>query len=362
MTTIVFILASAQDPRSFKRIREFIGKGYEVEVYAFDRGLSTKNKPTDFEIRIIGAYTEELSYLKRIPIIRKGLAEVKRNIRGRKVLLYAMGLDIAFLSYLVIHKPFVFEEADLVHTYIGNATIRKAMERIDRFIVRKSRLSVFTSDGFVQYHYGSNPPSNIVVVPNKLSPKVLDVPLMEKHKFDPGNIQIGFVGGFRFDSIYNFTLVFLKHFPQHEFHVFGLLDDKEQKETLESYPNFHFHGVFKNPDDLPGIYSQLDLALCTYDTRFENVRYAEPNKIYESIYFETPIIVSSGTFLSQRVEELGIGFSIDPFSEEEICRFVEGVSEAEIAKRQESAARIGKQYAIDNNEELFEKLTKIITD
>ena len=354
MPTIVFILASAQDPRSIKRIREFIDHGYQVEVYAFDRGLQTKNKPTDFEIKIVGAFTEDLAYAKRIPIIRRGLKEIKRNLRNRHVVLYTMGLDLAFISYLVIHKPFIYEEADLLHTYISKRPVVKLMEFCDKFIVRKSLMSVFTSEGFLRYHYGDKVPGNTCLIPNKLSPQVMDVPVLGKHELNIGNIQIGFVGGFRFESIFNFSKVFLKNFPQHDFHVFGLLDDMEQKNVLMSYPNFHFHGVFKNPDDLPSIYSQLDLVLCTYDTRIENVRYAEPNKIYESVYFETPIIVSKGTFLAQKVDELGIGFAIDPFDEKEICRFVEGLDAGMITEKQKSAAAIDKQYAINNNEGFFE--------
>ena len=35
-----------------------------------------------------------------------------------------------------------------------------------------------------------------------------------------------------------------------------------------------------------------DMVVATYDVTIENVRYAEPNKIYEAIFFETPIILS----------------------------------------------------------------------
>lgn len=334
--------------------------GYQVEVYAFDRGLQTKNHPTDFDIKIIGAFTEDLSYIKRIPIISRGLIAVKRNIKNRPVILYTMGLDIAFISYLVIHKPFIYEEADLLHTYISKRPVVWLMERCDRFIVRKSCISVFTSEGFLRYHYGDKVPGNTFLIPNKLTPAVFDFPFKRSRELNMSNLQVGFVGGFRFDSIYNFTTVFLKHFPQHDFHVFGLLDNKEQKDALLSYPNFHFHGVFKNPDDLPSIYNQLDLVLCTYDTRVENVRYAEPNKIYESVYFETPIIVSKDTFLASKVEELGIGFVIDPFDESGICNFVNALDRAQIENRQIRAAAIEKQYAINNNELFFERIGDII--
>ena len=111
----------------------------------------------------------------------------------------------------------------------------------------------------------------------------------------------------------------------HELHFFGkslAQSEKERFAELEKYTNCFFHGEFKSPDDLPKIYDQIDVLLCTYDIKTASPRFAEPNKLYESIYFKTPIIVSSNTFIAEKVNRLGIGFDIDPYNNESVKAFI----------------------------------------
>lgn len=362
MKTVIFIFNSTHSPLPYKRVREFISEGYKVESFAFDRGVPSKNDPQDFKLTVVGFSPELMPYAKRIPILIKGLKKIKKAIKKRDVFLYIWGLDIACLSRIYLRKPFIYEEADLVHTYFGNKLLRKTFEILDKLIVKKSLLSNFTSEGFVQYHYGGEAPQNTNVIPNKLSADIKKVPLLEGHLFNSNSIHIGFVGGFRFKSIYSFTKIFVDKYPQHIFHVFGMMDDVPESKELQNYPNFVYHGVFKNPQDLPFIYSHLDLVLCTYDIGYENVKYAEPNKIYEAVYFETPIIVSKGTFLSQKVERLGIGYSLDPFNKQEIYDFIESLDNKSIQEKKKNAELLGRDYAINDNKAFFKQLAKVLKD
>ena len=117
----------------------------------------------------------------------------------------------------------------------------------------------------------------------------------------------------------------------------------------------HFHGKFKTPEDLPAIYSQLDLVLSTYDTDSDNVRYAEPNKLYEAIYFETPIVVSSNTFLSKKVKELGVGFELD-VNRENVESFISSLTIDKISQVKEKIKLYPKDFAIDDVSILFDKI------
>lgn len=77
-----------------------------------------------------------------------------------------------------------------------------------------------------------------------------------------------------------------------------------EAESLKDINNIFFHGAFKNPIDLPKIYSKIDFIVATYDTTTLNPQYAEPNKIYEAIFFRTPIIVSYNSYLANKVNKL----------------------------------------------------------
>jgi len=76
-------------------------------------------------------------------------------------------------------------------------------------------------------------------------------------------------------------------------------------------------GTFSYRDEVKKIYSNVNLIWAVYDIRYKNVRFAMPNKFYESILSGIPILVAEGTYLEERVRTMGIGSSVpglDPYS------------------------------------------------
>lgn len=53
-----------------------------------------------------------------------------------------------------------------------------------------------------------------------------------------------------------------------------------------------------------------DCIYSVYDADNPNVRIALPNKLYESIFCELPIIVAKNTYLSELVEKYKVGLSV----------------------------------------------------
>ena len=142
-------------------------------------------------------------------------------------------------------------------------------------------------------------------------------------------------------------------------HVFGYVENEmeDKFKSLTKYKNLKFHGAFKNPDDLPIIYSKIDVVLSTYDAEYDNVRYAEPNKLYEAIYFNTPIIVSKNTFLETKVLKYKIGYSVDAKSEQDIIQLIKDVNET-LNDRIENCRKIDKKECVNLNQTFFERLKK----
>lgn len=357
----VFIINSAQNQRCIKRVNEFVERGYDVEAYAFSRCTEMRNKP-NFDLRIIGEFANKTPYFARLNLMLKAIKQVLTSTKhDKEVVYYLFGLDIAMLFRVLSRKPYLFEESDLMHTYMHKKLARDVMERIDKYIIRKSRLTVFTSEGFARYHFGDAYPANICFIPNRLSPAVADIPAAARQPLNQEHLRFAFVGGARFESVARFAESVAKHFPQHEFHFFGHVDVnyQERYDALRQYPNVFFHGPFRNPDDLPRIYAQTDLVLSTYDVKFDNVRYAEPNKLYEAVYFEVPIIVSCGTFLAERVSELGIGYAVDPLDERAVVGLVSSLSAADIERKQAAARALGKEWALNRNDAFFERIAQL---
>lgn len=359
MAKIVFIVNSLQNQRCIKRINEFIRNGADVEVYAYTRQAEDYTK-VEFPITILGVIESQGSYVKRLPKLCKSIRNAIKKRHGTdNDIYYLFGLDIA-MTFCLLHKKnrYIYEESDLVHTYVGNKQIRNVLEWIDKKIINASLKTVFTSEGFALYHFGTKWPDSAVIIPNKLNPSILKLDWNRQKKRSDGCIKVGFVGKPRFKSVVNFAKRLCLNSNNYEFHIYGgpILEEVEGFESLSKFDNYFYHGPFKNPSDLPDIYSSIDLVLSTYDIEFENVRYAEPNKIYECMFFNTPIIVSSDTFLSQKVQRLGIGFALNPLDDNEVDSFLNTLSTQSIEEVTANCINLKRKELIDDNTEFIRGL------
>ena len=358
---IVFILDSTSNPNDCKRIDEFVNNGYDVKVFAFVRDRSKKLLCSVPYIEI-GDFQSNDSYFKRFPIMRKGIKRVLNETKGDECIFYLFGNGLPLIFCMLTRKPYIYEEADLTFTYMREPA-KTVFKHLDGYIIRHAIASVFRSEGFVKYHFGNKVPENVFVIPNRLSPKILSQTIPISNTQNVNHLRFAFVGNIRFKSVYNIAKIIVERFPQHEIHLYGGFAQKEEEDIfgkLSEHKNYFYHGKFNSPHDLPEIYSDVDLLICTYDVEFENVQYAEPNKLYEAIYFETPIIVSIGTFLAEKVNRLGIGYEIDAMDVDAITNFINNLTEESIKEKQLKAASIDKNELVNVNDEFFCKLNKII--
>ena len=358
---VVFLISDVKDNHYRNRILDFITEGCEVEVYAFrrDKSISIRNLP--YSYHIIGSI-KNASYKNRVNMYVREFRKIGKK-HGNKAVYFLGGLDIAiFFHFLNPTLKYIFEECDMVHLY-HRSIITPILERISKYIIRHSVATITTSEGFMKYHYGEYWPSNVILVANKLNNEILNCPPLPKKTFNPNHISIGFVGVPRSITNYLFIDYFCKNYPQHSFHIFGAPLSIEF-EQLKKYDNCLFHGRFKNPEDLPIIYSKIDALLCAYDYHNENNAYAEPNKLYEAICFEKPFIVSSHTFLGEKVRRLGIGLEVDCHDETDINRVILSLTKENVSAMQHNAHSMDKNITINDSKyfltikHLYEKNSK----
>ncbi|WP_321317206.1 glycosyltransferase [Labilibaculum sp.] len=348
---IVFLLTNRKHSGVLKRVESFIESGYDVEIYGFDRGFG-----------------KEVASLKDIPIVDLGLVENGKSYWGKllnahhifknifrknssSTIYYVFSFDFALIC-LISRKKYIYEIRDLVYGYFSSSIIVNIFKNIDKILIKLSLLTVVLSEGFVEFLYGKKRRENVIVQPNKIhfSFKGKARPVLE---FETKNeIVFGFIGALRFpNTIMRFARIIGERFPNHKFLFFGdgIPEYKKMVEELvEKYQNIHFYGSFKNPDDLSSIYSKVDVSLSCYDSDFVNVQYAEPNKLYESIYFYTPIIVSTKTFLGDKVNKLNVGFVIDATLDDEIIKYVNNLSFEEINKIKNNMSTFDAVNLIDD--------------
>lgn len=356
MKEIVFILSSLCDPHYRKRVEEFVEQGYKVTVYGFKR-RNQDMQTFPCSVNSMGEISN-FNYYNRIAVYKKAFKKIAPECNGK--LCFYSSLDVALFARLYIKSKYLYEICDLTELAIKNNIVRRLLVAANKYYINKSQLTIFTSEGFLDF-YKNLSAEKYVVVPNKVSPHCPHFECVERSLENREKIRIGFVGMVRYETTYNFIKVCVENFPNIEMHIYGLYSDGDKyaglvKSMMGKYENLFYHGKFRNPDELPDIYKEIDLLLCTY-TPEPSVIYAEPNKLYEAIYFRCPIIVNSNTFLSRKVKRLGIGYSVNALNSSEVYDLLSGLSAEKYNELYLNCAKIPQSECLNINDEMFEKIS-----
>ena len=353
MHKVIFIVDNIAVPRCIKRIKAFVDEGYDCEVFGYKRSnIGDARFPLDVKITILRYLENGKHYFSRLFQVKKDVAKIVSKYTREDCIFYSFGfVSSLFVSFYTKH--FIYEISDIRYgSYPKLSNFIPVFKVIDRWIIKKSYLTVLTSGGFKDF-LGVND-SKILIIPNSVnlyySEYNRSLPCIEGK-----SLRFAFVGAVRYMSIFRFAEVIGEYFPKYTFSFYGkvpLCYEEKCKELLFKYKNVFFYGAFKNPEDLEYIYNNIDIVVSSYDVNTLNERIAEPNKLYESIFFCRPIVVSSGTYLAERVNELGCGFDIDVFSECSIKMFVDSLTADQLKVISEREILIDKKDILDKTKEI----------
>ena len=354
--TIVFLAMALSQPRCIKRVTSLKEYGFDCEVFGYDRGKYDVNAyPQDVKVTNLGTLKDNEYVGKAIKVFRD-ILRVRKQHHEEKPVYFAFGIFQA-LYLKLLGERYVYEISDILYAYPRFERLMGLLKAIDKKIIRGSLATVMTSGGF--YSFFSIDKQNIFVVPNKVSPSLRRPAIAQKHT---DKLSFGFVGSLRYKTILDFAEVIGEYFPQYEFHFWGGLKEGPMKEAVDGlvkrFSNVIYHGAFKNPDDLPVIYESFDITVACYQVSSLNERIAEPNKLYESLFFSKPIVVSEGIYLSERVKALNCGYCIDANSKENVKAFVEGLSVDRVRLLSELIRKIEDDLIVNNQDDLNAYLWK----
>ncbi len=364
MTKIVFILNTLNQQRCFKRIEEFRRRGYQTDVYGFSsdsQGTFIRNSDMT---QVIGTCVHgEGNYFRRLLTMARAIRKLNRRYQNEDVTFYYFLLDTCIAARLVSRKPYIYENSDLMYGAFP-APLKWLFRHIDRWLTIHSVATVMTSAGFEEYLFRGKHQDNVYIIPNKLNPRVLELPY-HPTELDIAHLRFAFVGHIRSAGSFRFAKVVAERFPQHSFHLYGTIGKGNDFAGLAArHPNVVMHGTFQNPDDMPGIYEQVDVLvplLSETNTKNVNNIYLEPNKLYESVYFRTPIVMTDGTYMARRVKELKCGFVLPNVSEEGITRFINTLTEQSLKEIVTHVSTIPQTDVVDDHAGFFEFLNSKLT-
>lgn len=359
---IVFILESISQPRCIKRINSFIAKEFDVEIYGIDRGKYNENASiSGKQINIIGNQKDGDDYFKKAINNNIEINKIIKSHKTQSTVFYSFGFALTLSLFLNGCRNYVYEVSDILYGYNRFNLIRPILKKIDKYLIKKSIVTVFTSEGFVKYLFRNNSPDNIIIQPNRLNVYFRNVERSNYHSnVESTNLRFAYVGAFRYpNTVFRFAKIIGESFPQNEFHFYGDSKLTEQVITLsKQYDNVKYFGSFKNPDDLESIYKNFDVVVACYDIQSLNERIAEPNKLYEALFFNKPIIVSKNTFLAKKVENLNCGYAIDASNDQSIISFIDSLKTNQLNSIIDNISKINEDDIIDDNSEKLILLLK----
>ena len=329
----VILIGFMPNPRMYKRI--------EVEKDIFDLYLICWNRddgtqinpnPVGYSIHCIDITAPNNPLKRMIPYKKFTSVTGELLEKINPSVIHVQGLDMLEIAYNYKKKSnnkvnLIYEVADLHHLIIDEQ--KNPITKIARYYLRKKErnickqisLLIVTSEKYIDIHFKTFVPAEKIL----FMPNVPDLTVFENYarkKTDINDFTVGFVGGIRYPEQINNLITAVEQTKDKllmagfEQGGFGI-----QKRCKE-YDRCEWMGRFDFKKQAAQIYGKCDLVYSVYDVDMKNVRVALPNKLYEAIYCEIPIIVAKGTYLSELVEEWGVGVSVNHKSVDELVEVI----------------------------------------
>ena len=324
---IILIVSHCPDALISKRISLLKNK-YQVFVLYNERGNKNFNFIKGVKYVKLHCKFENGKLISRIAKLIKLRNEIQTMIKEIKPqVLYAFRLDMLWLTInkMTKKKKIIYEVADLHEIVINNSKnkikliAKKLIKFIEKKLCRYIDILSITSEKFYDVYFKEFVEKNKVVY----MPNIPDLKYFEKYKkIRKDKFTIGFIGVVRYKEQMKMLMEATKDSDVKVLFA-GSSQDNEIEKIAKRNSWVEYYGKYNYSKDIAKLYSKCDCIYSVYDTKYNNVKYALPNKLYESIYCELPIIVSKNTYLSEIVQKLGVGCSVEDKNVTELKKIID---------------------------------------
>ena len=361
---ITILISHIPNPRILKRIKA-LEKDFKINLIYWDRGHQGKESfdiNPMHKIDRISIDAPRGQPVKRIaPLVKYTFRALKLLINTKPDIVHAANFDMLFIAnvYRVISRRNIkifYEVADLPkYTFYNNVNsikslIARLLQIIEKRMTNNISKLILTSPYFWEKYFSKFVDSDkYLFIPNAPYKELFN----NYNKVTNENFTIGFIGSVRYveqlkmlidvvDEIKDDIQVLIAGGgPGYE----EILKFSEGKEFVLIY------GPYNYEKEIVDLYGKLDCTYSVYDTRIDNVRIALPNRLYESIVCEIPIIGAKNTVLGQFIEDNKIGVTVNSSDKEELkTKLIDLINTKEILNSyKESCKKIKEDYYYENN-------------
>lgn len=362
MTRIAFFGHDAADAAVRRRVKGFVEDGVEVTGFMMRR----RDPGTiDWDNVDLGE-TRDGAFLHRIRQVFAGarMAAAQREKLAACDVIYARNLDMLACAFLAkrhakLATPVIYESLDVHRLLTRKDIIGAAMRELERMLLKRSAGLVVSSPGFIRNHFEKRYKGNFraYLVENRLAPNTDYGPRACERKSAPAPtarpLRLGWVGMLRCQRSLDLLCQLADRFPNTlEIRLHGLparTEIAEFEPVIDARPNMTYFGRYRAPEDLAGIYDELDVVWAgDFMEAGYNSVWLLPNRIYEGGYYCTPSIAPAGTETAAWLERHGCGFIIGEPLEETLQEMVAELiaDRAPIAERARALALLPEETFI----------------
>lgn len=366
MKKLTFLISHIPDPRFVKRIK--VSKDVcETSVIYWDRGNSLvhdfKQEPDvsyrkiNISMNLRGIVNRVFSYMK---FFRRAIKELK--ILNPNVI-HVGNLDmllITILYKLLFNKDahIVYEVADLHKIIYNNSNnivkkiIKKCLVFSESLMCKHINYLLLTSPYFWRDYYSDFvPKEKYLFIPNVPERRIFDDTSTISTRKDEV-LTVGFIGMIRYKKQLEMLIEAVQDLPINVLIAGTGPDYQDIKKKCESNKKVTMIGAYNYEEEIVSLYSKIDCVYAVYDTNLLNVRVALPNRLYEAIVCEKPIIVASGTKLGEFVLENDIGYVVSDKDNSELKSLFELISNnnALLDEKKNRCKLVKNNYYMENYE------------
>lgn len=377
---ILMVLTNAfdPDPRVYKEARSLVGIGHSVDIFCWDRESRYTDKPVEIldGIRIIrffsqGAYGTGYKQLKGYLSFCK--ATMKYALQNKFDAVHSHDFDALIIGRRIQKRlkiQLVFDEHDFFHLYFRNRhgwinqRIADLVLCFQKHILQNVRVHIVVTPqmkAFYETDGGSESKATIRIITNApMKESFAGIRTKENHK----KPVIGFVGTIRYLDELKILIKVAADYPGIGILIAGkgrALEPLLQFQNEQAVSNVEITGEY-TLEQLEEIYAGIDVTYLIYPPSDSEI--SLPNKFFESIITETPIIADSKAEYGQMVRSLGIGWTVESQRIEESLRtiFKELDSDPKILdKYKENMRRIKEDYFWESNIPLLREIYEMST-
>ncbi len=245
----------------------------------------------------------------------------------RPELIHVQGVDMLKIAYGYKKKhadvKVIYEVGDL-HKLIVDRQTNPVLKIVQSFLLRKDRryasccdMLIVTSMKFYEDYFSAFiPEEKLLYMPNVPDLKSF---ASYKRKTD-GPFTVGFIGNVRYRKQIRNLIDAGDALNIHLLIVGYEAEPREIEALCKDKPNIEQSGRFDFDSQVAELYGKCDVMYSIYDADMKNVTVALPNKLYEAVYCEMPLIVAKDTYLAQIVDDWGVGVAVDHREPDELIQ------------------------------------------